>query len=73
MNDRTVGTCSICGGRVTVPTVYMSVKPPRPCCESCGARAKQDFGPVVEMEPRATVGAKEWGRALLRNRWESDC
>lgn len=49
---KTVGTCSSCGGRVTVPVAWMSVKPPRPSCESCGAYAKQDHGPVVPMEPK---------------------
>ncbi len=52
MSERTVGTCGNCGGAVTVPTVFMSVVPPVPCCKRCGAVPKQVHGPVVEMEPR---------------------
>lgn len=46
MNDRTIGTCSLCGGPVTVPSVWMGVVPPTPTCSSCGATA---HGPVIEM------------------------
>lgn len=45
-----VGTCSICGGRVMVPTVYHSVVPPIPSCESCKAIAATS-GPVIPMTP----------------------
>lgn len=48
-----VGTCSICGGAVTVPTVWSSVVPPVPSCTACGAVKKQSYGPVVDMVPRA--------------------
>jgi hypothetical protein len=47
----TVGTCGSCGGRVSVPTVWMSVVPPVPMCETCGATARPDHGPVVPMNP----------------------
>lgn len=46
-----VGTCSICGGAVTVPTVWAGVIPPTPTCTSCGAIKKQSYGPVIEMTP----------------------
>lgn len=46
----TIGTCSLCGGRVTVPKVWASVVPAIPTCESCGATKKQPHGSVVEME-----------------------
>ena len=46
-----IGTCSLCGGRVVVPEVWMSVEPTVPECESCGA-TKREHGPVIEMEPR---------------------
>ena len=42
-----LGTCSLCGGHVVVPTMWMSVLPCRPTCQSCGA-TKAD-GPVIEM------------------------
>ena len=50
--DKTVGTCSACGGRVTVPLVWMGTTPPIPTCESCGATKAQPNGPVIEMEPK---------------------
>lgn len=42
-----IGTCSLCGGRVTLPFVWHSVVPPVPTCESCGAVKAE--GPVIEM------------------------
>ncbi len=47
MNDQTIGTCSICGGPVTVPTVFWSIVPPSPTCAQCGAVASH--GPVIPM------------------------
>lgn len=49
-NMRTVGTCGNCGGAVIMPTVYLSIIPPAPRCESCGGMPKANHGPVVEME-----------------------
>lgn len=46
---RIIGTCGLCGGRVTVPTVFMSIIPPTPTCESCGAQVAE--GPVLPMKP----------------------
>lgn len=46
---QTVGTCGVCGGEVTVPTVYWSVIPPKPTCEQCGAVISA--GPVLPMRP----------------------
>lgn len=46
---KTLGTCSLCGGAVQVPTAFMSINPPVPTCSNCGARMKQT-GPVIEME-----------------------
>ncbi len=45
-----IGTCSLCGGRVTVPDVWMGIYPPTPQCESCHAVAA-DSGPVIKMKP----------------------
>lgn len=50
----TVGTCSLCGGRVTVPDVWMSIIPPTPTCEQCGAVAAE-HGPVIPMRPAQPV------------------
>lgn len=49
MKAKTVGTCGKCGGAVKLPAYYMSVREPVPTCEDCGATAKQDHGPVLEM------------------------
>lgn len=57
-----VGTCSICGGRVTVPELWAATVPPIPACESCGATKKQPHGRVVELEPRPPRRA--FGRVL---------
>jgi hypothetical protein len=61
--DQTVGTCSLCGGRVTVPFAWMGVIPPTPKCASCGAHAAS-HGPVIPMVApvRATpvVPAPSW-------------
>lgn len=46
------GTCSICKGLVTTPDVWMGIYPPIPTCISCGAKAKQPHGPVIEMEKK---------------------
>ena len=46
----TIGTCSNCGGEVTIPSVYHSVVPPKPTCQRCGAVARP-HGPVIDMEP----------------------
>jgi len=51
MNDLTIGTCSICGGAVTLPTIFWSVVPPVPSCSRCGATKRQPHGPVIDMEP----------------------
>jgi hypothetical protein len=58
---QTIGTCSICGGPVTVPFVYWSVAPPVPACEQCGATPRA-HGPVIDMQPRQDPWTKTtWG------------
>lgn len=53
--NNVIGTCSICGGRVTVPTVWHGIIPPTPTCEYCGATAAA-HGPVIPMQPqRCTI------------------
>lgn len=53
--NNTIGTCSICGGPVTLPEMWGGTVPPIPRCDKCGARAKQPYGPRIEMEP-ITIG-----------------
>ena len=48
----TIGTCSLCGGPVKVPGIWHGIIPPTPTCGTCGATAKENHGPVVEMKPR---------------------
>lgn len=48
----TIGTCSICGGAVTVPDLWGGVIPPTPTCSKCGAE-KAGHGPVIEMQKPA--------------------
>lgn len=45
-----VGTCSLCGGPVKVPEMWMGIDPPIPQCSSCGASKKNKYGNVIEME-----------------------
>jgi hypothetical protein len=45
-----VGTCSICGGQVSVPTYWHCVFPPIPICECCGATAAS-HGKIIPMIP----------------------
>ena len=49
-NRQVVGTCGNCGGAVTLPIFYMSVIPPVPTCEECGATVRP-HGPVLPMNP----------------------
>lgn len=46
MEDR-VGTCSLCGGPVVMPSMMVHATPH---CLSCGAIAKNPHGPVIPME-----------------------
>ncbi len=57
--DKTVvGTCSHCGGKVTLPNVIWSVVPPEPTCETCGAVAQKPQLPVIPMEPPPKASAE---------------
>ncbi len=49
--DKTIGTCSECGGAVVLPEFYHSVVPPKPTCANCGAVAAE-HGPVIQMAKR---------------------
>ncbi len=51
INNRPIGKCSICGGIVSIPSVYMSVNKPIPRCENCGAVEKSIDLPIIEMQP----------------------
>lgn len=68
MNDLTIGTCGLCGGRVSVPSVWMGIFPPVPKCDSCGARPKRPHGPVIEMDSR--VQPREYIRQSIAEETE---
>lgn len=63
--NRIIGKCSLCGGDVTLPEVWMGVKPPVPTCEKCGA-VEDSNKPVIPMK-RAYRGdspiRKDWNYA----------
>lgn len=48
-----IGSCSLCGGAVTVPTIWHGIVPPTPTCSSCGATKRAAHGPVIPMEKKA--------------------
>ncbi len=45
-----VGTCSLCGGPVTVHSPWFCVIPDTPTCQRCGATAAP-HGPTIPMVP----------------------
>lgn len=56
MSTRTIGTCSLCGGAVTVPDPWMGVTPPTPQCSRCHAVPVESHGPVIPMhKPRGRI------------------
>lgn len=48
-----IGTCSLCNGAVSVPSIWGGIVPPTPTCNRCGATAKPNHGPVIPMENRS--------------------
>lgn len=51
MSIQVVGTCGNCGGRVTVPTVWLGIYPPKPKCERCHATQRTYEDNVLPMNP----------------------
>ena len=53
MTQKVVGSCSICGGAVCVPTIWHGVYPPTPQCIACNAVASPPMSrPVIPMQPQ---------------------
>lgn len=50
-----IGTCSECGGRVTVPQNWMGTRPPVPSCEDCHATMARPHGAVIPMQRKAVT------------------
>lgn len=65
MSTKTVGTCSICSGRVSIPWVWGGITPPIPTCERCGAEASS-FGPVI---PMRQPGKSDHGKQSIGIDW----
>jgi hypothetical protein len=64
MSDRIVGTCSACGGAVTMSSTWFGTQPQIPSCRSCHGTPKNPYGPVVEIQPGPLCDKK----LLLENR-----
>jgi hypothetical protein len=47
---KSIGTCSLCGGPVTVPDPWWGIFPPTPACDQCGAVPVAAHGPVLPMK-----------------------
>ncbi len=43
--SETIGTCSLCGGRVTRPGAVGTLT-----CQQCGATAENSYGPLIPMK-----------------------
>jgi len=41
----TIGTCSLCGGRVQI----FGLREERPSCRECGAISKHKYGEIISM------------------------
>lgn len=70
----TIGTCSICGGRVQIPAIWNGIIPPTATCSACGAVGIDDFGTVIPMRPpsiRTRIVTDTSGAATLEMRVES--
>lgn len=51
MSKRILGSCGLCGGTVSVPLAFLSLVPPVPACESCGAVPRDAAPPRLPMLP----------------------
>ena len=49
MSEVVIGTCSLCGGPVTVPSAWGGILPPVGRCRGCGAEQKDPHGGTIEM------------------------
>lgn len=52
IDEIVIGSCSLCGGAVVVPRVFMSTKQPRGTCSTCGAVDARGHGPAIPMVKR---------------------
>lgn len=66
-NRAVLGTCSVCGGPVSIPTLWEKPTPPVPICERCGAIKMDRYGPVIPMIPRTSVKEPDFLDPTLSN------
>jgi hypothetical protein len=59
MSYTIVGTCSLCRGPVGVPSLWSGSIPPVSTCQQCGATKRNNYGPVIDMDPNARTFALE--------------
>lgn len=62
-DQQIIGTCSLCGGAVTVPSLWWGVVPPIPTCTRCGAVQQESYGPVIPMKPQKHRWTLRWDRS----------
>lgn len=60
MSHHVMGTCSICGGAVTVPAVWYGTRPPVPTCSQCHAVPANAHGPTIPMVRRRQPVNIDW-------------
>lgn len=65
---RRIGTCSLCGGPVSVPAINGLPIKLKATCERCGAVEKEDYGPVI---PMARPNEDGWSRKWFGEQWLS--
>ena len=58
MSETTVGTCSICGGDITLPAVWWYCCTTRLQCSQCGAYPAENK-PVIPMQNKRIVQTEE--------------
>ena len=67
--ETTIGTCSLCGGPVKVPSYFYG--DPIPTCSRCGATKRKPHGAVIDMEPSKGLG-KQLDQQLNLNKQLTD-
>jgi|CXWL01.1.fsa_nt_gi hypothetical protein len=49
--SNTIGSCSLCGGRVSTIDEHFPISQPTARCETCGAQPMSQYGPMIPMTP----------------------
>lgn len=62
---KVIGTCSVCGGPVTIPTVWHGTNPPIARCSSCGATPAEGHGPIIPMKIGERYGVSRTAYRLM--------